>query len=421
MILEHDATEFHRSWPGGRGAGAGHRASQPRGAGRHRGPPGHAAGYPPGIRPWYHGVPGRRSARRAGPVRPLPASQLGLVRRHAPETPVCRAGHALVQRHSAVRARWRQPAGAPAGPGGRLLDHHHRRPLSGRRRRDGGGPGRGRRAVDRRRHHPLPLRARQRAAARQAPRRAGPVGHRRVPQAGGGGRHVTGPSHPRQIRSFVRRAGRQTRAQERALAELWPRFGLPPPAPGASPVIDLAAAFDRPAPCTLEIGFGNGDALVAMAAEAPDRNLLGAEVHAPGVGHCLLAIERLGLTNVRLLMEDAVEVLRERLPARSLAGVNLYFPDPWHKKRHHKRRLVQPDFVALLSARLAPGGYFHVATDWPDYAAHIQAVMAGSPAFRAAAPADLAGVAGPRPRTRFEARGERLGHPIWEAVYQRSS
>jgi tRNA (guanine-N7-)-methyltransferase len=161
-----------------------------------------------------------------------------------------------------------------------------------------------------------------------------------------------------------------------------------------------------------------------MAAESPDRNFLGAEVHAPGVGHCLLAIERLGLTNVRLLMQDAVEVLRERLPDRSLAGVHLYFPDPWHKKRHHKRRLVQPEFVALLGTRIAPGGYFHVATDWPDYAAHIQAVMAGSTAFAAEPPStgnSQSPASGHRPRTRFEARGERLGHPIWEAVYLRSS
>lgn len=231
---------------------------------------------------------------------------------------------------------------------------------------------------------------------------------------------MTESPHPRQIRSFVRRAGRQTRAQERALKELWPRFGLGPPASGAPPLLDLVAAFGRAAPCVLEIGFGNGDALVTMAAESPDRNFLGAEVHAPGVGHCLLAIERLGLTNVRLLNQDAVDVLRERLPEHSLAGVHLYFPDPWHKKRHHKRRLVQPDFVALLGDRIAPGGYFHAATDWPDYAAHIQAVMAGSRAFRPAGTDSPAG-AGTRPRTRFEARGERLGHPIWEAVYRRSS
>ncbi|MEO7386281.1 MAG: tRNA (guanosine(46)-N7)-methyltransferase TrmB [Gammaproteobacteria bacterium] len=224
-----------------------------------------------------------------------------------------------------------------------------------------------------------------------------------------------GPS-ARPVRSFVRRAGRQTRAQERALQELWPQFGLDPAAPGASPGLDLGATFGREAPCVLEIGFGNGDALVGTAAGSPERNFLGAEVHAPGVGHCLLAMERLGLTNVRLLMQDAVDILQDRLPPHSLAGVHLYFPDPWHKKRHHKRRLVQPDFVALLAGRLAPGGYFHVATDWPDYAAHIEAVMAGSSAFGPGPDLTTA-----RPRTRFEARGERLGHQIWEVVYQRTS
>jgi len=227
---------------------------------------------------------------------------------------------------------------------------------------------------------------------------------------------MTDTPHQRPIRSFVRRAGRQTRAQERALRDLWPRFGLPAPTEGASPILDLEAAFGRAAPTVLEVGFGNGDALVGMAAESPERNFLGVDVHAPGVGHCLLAIERLGLRNVRLLMQDAVEVLRERLADNSLAGVHLYFPDPWHKKRHHKRRLVQPDFVAVLAARLAPGGYVHVATDWPDYAQHIEAVFAGSGAFRPAGPALMPGN---RPHTRFEARGERLGHPIREMIYAR--
>jgi len=227
---------------------------------------------------------------------------------------------------------------------------------------------------------------------------------------------MTDTPHQRPIRSFVRRAGRQTRAQERALRELWPRIGLPGPEEGASPALDLEAAFGRAAPTVLEIGFGNGDALVAMAAGSPERNFLGIEVYAPGVGHCLLAIERLGLCNVRLLMQDAVDVLRNRLLDRSLAGVHLYFPDPWQKKRHHKRRLVQPDFVALLAARLVPGGYVHVATDWPDYAQHIEAVFAASSAFE---PGDPALMAAHRPTTRFEARGERLGHSIWEATYMR--
>jgi len=231
---------------------------------------------------------------------------------------------------------------------------------------------------------------------------------------------MTDAPHQRPIRSFVRRAGRQTRAQDRALTELLPRFGVPAPDADASTLLDLEALFGRPAPCVLEIGFGNGDALVSMAAESTDRNFLGVEVHAPGVGHCLLAIERLGLTNVRLLMQDAMVVLRDRLSDNSLLGVHLFFPDPWHKKRHHKRRLVRPDFVALLEARLLPGGYFHVATDWPDYVTHIQAVVGENPAFQATE-MDRSQSVGGRPRTRFEARGERLGHPIWEAVYRRTS
>jgi tRNA (guanine-N7-)-methyltransferase len=227
---------------------------------------------------------------------------------------------------------------------------------------------------------------------------------------------MTDTPHQRPIRSFVRRAGRQTRAQDRALRELWPRYGIPAPAEGVGPTLNLEAAFGRAAPTVLEIGFGNGDALVGMAAGSPERNFLGVEVHAPGVGHCLLAIERLGLRNVHLLMQDAVEVLRERLVDNSLAGVHLYFPDPWHKKRHHKRRLVQPDFVALLAARLGPGGYVHIVTDWPDYALHVESVFAASDAFKRADPALMPGN---RPHTRFEARGERLGHPVRESIYRR--
>jgi tRNA (guanine-N7-)-methyltransferase len=220
------------------------------------------------------------------------------------------------------------------------------------------------------------------------------------------------PRH-RGIQSFVRRAGRVTRAQERALSKLWPQLGVPR-SPSDSPpaVLDLDALFGRQAPRVLEIGFGNGAALVSHAQAAPDRDFIGIEVHPPGVGHCLLEIERLGLTNVRLFMEDAVGVLRDRIPEGSLAGVHLFFPDPWHKKRHHKRRLVQPEFVALLASRLAPGGYFHVATDWAPYAEHIAAVLTASGRFRAEDPGTRA-----RSRTRFEARGERLGHPIWERAY----
>jgi tRNA (guanine-N7-)-methyltransferase len=181
-------------------------------------------------------------------------------------------------------------------------------------------------------------------------------------------------------------------------------------------MLDLDGLFGRTAPRILEIGIGNGAALLSMAAQNPDRDYLGAEVHAPGIGHCLLEIERLQLGNVRLFMEDAVGVLRERLRDQSLSGLHLFFPDPWHKKRHHKRRLVQPPFVELLAQKLARDGYFHVATDWPPYAEHIAAVLDASGHFGTGIdPASGSG----RPLTRFEARGQRLGHPIWERRYPR--
>ncbi|MEZ5562874.1 MAG: tRNA (guanosine(46)-N7)-methyltransferase TrmB [Gammaproteobacteria bacterium] len=231
----------------------------------------------------------------------------------------------------------------------------------------------------------------------------------------GSGPPGSAPPRQREIRSYVLRAGRLTAAQQRALSELWPRFGIAAAAPGAEP-LDFDALFGRQAPRVLEIGIGNGAALLGMAAQDPDRDYLGAEVHAPGVGHCLLEIERLGLGNVRLFMEDAVGVLRHRLADASLAGLHLFFPDPWHKKRHHKRRLVQPPFVELLARRLAADGYFHVATDWPPYAEHIAAVLEASNRFGTGIdPAS----GGRRPLTRFEARGQRLGHPIWERIYPR--
>jgi tRNA (guanine-N7-)-methyltransferase len=217
------------------------------------------------------------------------------------------------------------------------------------------------------------------------------------------------PPRHRPIRSFVRRAGRLTVAQERALAELWPRYGLDfTPQP-----LDLDLVFGRRAPRIVEIGFGNGEALATMAAAAPDEDFIGIEVHEPGVGHCLLRIEALGLGNVRVVRHDAIDVLQRQLPAGSLAAVHLFFPDPWPKKRHHKRRIVQPDFVALVADRLEAGGILHVATDWPEYAEHIAAGVTASGRFSLADPASG------RPRTRFQARGERLGHPIWEARYRR--
>lgn len=223
-----------------------------------------------------------------------------------------------------------------------------------------------------------------------------------------------GPDNIRRrgIRSYVLRAGRLTAAQKRALTELWPRFGIA----AGNALIDLAAAFDRTAPVILEIGFGNGENLVAMAAAAPDRNFLGIEVHEPGVGHCLLEIERLGLTNVRVMRDDAVEVIRNRIADAALARINLFFPDPWHKKRHHKRRIVQPAFVDLLARKLLPGGLFHVATDWPNYAEHIDSVMKAAELFE---PADK--VPDDRIETRFDLRGRRLGHSNWEQAWCKRS
>lgn len=209
-------------------------------------------------------------------------------------------------------------------------------------------------------------------------------------------------------RSFVRRSGRITRAQRRALEELWPAYGLDESAQRLS----LEQVFGRVAPTVLEIGFGNGETLVLAAKEAPDVNFLGVEVHLPGLGRCLLQAEEAGLENLRLIQGDAVEVLHRRLPPSCLAKVCLFFPDPWPRKRHHKRRLVQPGFVSLLQRALEPDGVFHIATDWTPYAEHIETVMADAPAFARMAQAPV------RHPTRFESRGTALGHEIREAAYR---
>jgi tRNA (guanine-N7-)-methyltransferase len=217
----------------------------------------------------------------------------------------------------------------------------------------------------------------------------------------------------RGVRSYVLRAGRITAAQKRALAELLPKHGIP-----FSPaVLDLDAVFGRRAPRVLEIGFGNGDTLVELAARHPERDFIGAEVHPPGVGHCLLAIEARGLPNVRVVAHDAVEVLAEQLAPASLDEVLLLFPDPWPKKRHHKRRIVQPEFVALVASRLRPGGRFRLATDWEPYASWMLEVIGASPDFANAAPG---GGCMPRPErgaTRFETRGRRLGHEVFDLEF----
>jgi tRNA (guanine-N7-)-methyltransferase len=226
-------------------------------------------------------------------------------------------------------------------------------------------------------------------------------------------------AHPR-IRSYVLRAGRVGSGQARALAEIGPRFMLPyQPA-----VLDLDAAFGRaasnsnPAPRILEIGFGMGEGLAEIAAANPENDYIGVEVHTPGVGALLKQIGERGLTNVRVIQHDAVEVLTRMLAPASLAGVHIFFPDPWHKKRHHKRRLIQPSLVSLLASRLAPGGYIHLATDWQDYAEQMLAVLSAEPLL-ANTVADYAPRPDTRPLTKFEQRGIRLGHGVWDLVFRR--
>ncbi len=219
----------------------------------------------------------------------------------------------------------------------------------------------------------------------------------------------------RRIRSFVRREGRLTAGQQRALDELWPRFGLE-----TGTRLDLDAVFGRHAPRILEIGFGNGAALAAMAEHQPECDFIGIEVHRPGVGRLLQELERRGLKNVRIFREDAVPVLRDCIPDSSLARLLLFFPDPWHKKRHHKRRIVQPDFLGLVARKLVPGGILHMATDWENYAEHMLAAGDASPAFRnCAGTGHFATRPEYRPVTKFEQRGQRLGHGVWDLMFER--
>lgn len=219
----------------------------------------------------------------------------------------------------------------------------------------------------------------------------------------------------RRIRSFVRREGRLTAGQRRALEALWPLYGITCEDP-----LDLDREFGRQAPRTLEIGFGNGVSLAQMAEVAPGNDFLGIEVHRPGIGRLLEEIEARGLSNVRVMNRDAVEVLERQVPAASLDRVLLFFPDPWHKKKHHKRRILQPRFIELLARALRPGGHFHLATDWRDYAEHMLAEMEQATAFRnVAGPGRYADKPAYRPTTKFERRGQRLGHGVWDLVYER--
>lgn len=224
--------------------------------------------------------------------------------------------------------------------------------------------------------------------------------------------------HRREIKSFVRREGRTTRGQERALNELWPVFGIDyqPDQP-----LDFARLFGNQQPVWLEIGFGMGHSLAAMAQAMPEVNFLGIEVHRPGVGSLLASIQEQGLTNLRVMSHDAVEVLKHMIPEASLARVLLFFPDPWHKTRHHKRRIVQAPFASLIASRLQPGGAFHAATDWEPYAQWMLEILDAHPDFDNPNGADhYASKPDYRPRTKFEARGERLGHGVWDLIYIKS-
>ncbi len=221
----------------------------------------------------------------------------------------------------------------------------------------------------------------------------------------------------RQVRSFVIREGRMTPAQDRALAELSPRFGVET----ADIPIDLSALFGNDAPCNLEIGCGNGDCIVALAHANPGNNYLGVEVHRPGVGSLMLRAATLGLRNLRILNRDAVEALALQVPMASIDHIYVFFPDPWPKKRHHKRRLLQPAFIALLRDRLRANGRLFIATDWQGYADHISATMAGVGGLvNLAAPAVYAPRPAWRPLTRYERRGSRLGHDVRDFVFGRA-
>lgn len=218
----------------------------------------------------------------------------------------------------------------------------------------------------------------------------------------------------RPIRSFVRRAGRLTAGQAQALTTLWPTLGL---SPSVGRLLDLNAVFGRDAPKILEIGFGNGDSLAHMAANEPQHDFLGVEVHRPGIGHLMLRTAQLQLRNVRVVPMDAVELLRHHIGANAFSGVQIYFPDPWQKKRHHKRRLIQAPFLSRLARHCRAGAFVHLATDWEDYARHMLDTVNASPHWRnAAADRGFSPRPARRPQTKFERRGQRLGHDVWDLL-----
>ena len=216
------------------------------------------------------------------------------------------------------------------------------------------------------------------------------------------------------IRSFVTRAGRLSTAQAKAIETLGPQYCIP----YVKAPFDFDRAFGRSAPAILEIGFGMGDTTAQIAAGMPDKNFIGVEVHTPGVGSLLKLIGEQGLSNLRIIQHDAFEVITHMITPGSLAGVHIFFPDPWHKARHNKRRLIQPPFVQLLCSRIAPGGYLHCATDWQDYAEQMLQVLGEEPSLRNTADG-YAPRPAYRPVTKFENRGLRLGHGVWDLVFEK--
>ncbi len=218
------------------------------------------------------------------------------------------------------------------------------------------------------------------------------------------------------IKSFALRQGRLSQAQQRAIDTLWSTFGLDVD----NTLLDFTQVFKRDAPTIVEIGFGMGKSLAEMAEANPDQNYIGIDVHRPGVGALLRLIAEKGLTNVRVFNHDAIEVLEQCIPKNSLAGLYLFFPDPWHKKRHHKRRILQPAFAQSIAQHLKVGGHFHMATDWENYAEHMMEVMSTAPNYRNTA-GENAYTPRPdyRPLTKFEQRGQRLGHGVWDLIFER--
>mgnify|MGYP001217424969 FL=1 len=225
------------------------------------------------------------------------------------------------------------------------------------------------------------------------------------------------PSVRREIKSFVMRAGRMTPGQQRGLDEGLPKFGLKI----SDGAINPAQVFERQAPCTLEIGFGMGHSLVEMAAAAPEQDFIGIEVHRPGVGSLLSGLLNQNLSNVRVYQEDAIEVLKQCIPDASLDRLLLFFPDPWHKARHHKRRIVQPEFAQLVRSKLKVGGVFHMATDWEPYAEYMLEVMQVAPGYQnLSSSGNWVERPAERPVTKFERRGHKLGHGVWDLKFQRT-